>query len=289
LTDYNLNENGTTPSFTDLAEIKPENVLEAAVQYTKMGVFVTPCKGKKPVLAGWPQQRLNVEDLPQHFGNGQNVAWILGEPSGWLVDVDLDVPEARKISDLFLPKTLRGGREGTPDAHYWYRSPGAKTKRWQDVDGTMLVEQRSDGCQTLVPPSVHPNGERYLWDPNGVLELAEVDLDQLEERCTKLATATVVARHVPAGGRHEYAMAVIGFLMRHLEREATLEIVWAAWHAADAAGTDALRDLDGIAEDTERRLAEGENAFGGPTLQEMVPGLPKLLDRWWGRDNNVAQ
>jgi hypothetical protein len=114
------------------------------------------------------------------------------------------------------------------------------------------------------------------------LEPVEVDPGELEERCTELATATVVARHLPpVGGRHEYAMAVIGFLMRRLGKEATLEIARVAWHAADAASTDALRDLDGIAENTERRLAEGDNAFGGPTLEEMVPGLPKLLSRWW--------
>ena len=48
------------------------------------------------------------------------------------------------------------------------------------------------------------------------------------------------------------------------------------------ARTTALRDLDGIARDTERRFAEGENVFGAPSLEVMVPGLPSLLNRWWG-------
>ena len=79
---------------------------------------------------------------------------------------------------------------------------------------------------------------------------------------------------------------MIGFLMRRLGKEATFEMTRAAWHAANAASPNALQDLDGIARDTERRLAEGENAFGAPTLEEMVPGLSALLNRWWGWEDH---
>jgi putative DNA primase/helicase len=283
LKNCNLNGDGTKLSLTKLNEERPEDTLGYATQYNRMGLAVVPNEGKRPLLKDWPNERLSAEELPLRFGNGRNVGLVNGEASCGLVAVDMDVPEARGAFGRFLPETIRSGREGTPGAHAWYQAPGAKTKKWQDVDGTVLIELRSDGCQTLVPPSVHPNGEPYLWDSNGVPEPVEVAAGELERRCTELATVTVVARHLPpVGGRHEYAKAVIGVLMRRLEKEATLEIVKAAWHAAD--GADALRDLEGIANDTERRLSEGNNVYGGPTLEEMVSGLPALLERWRGWD-----
>lgn len=201
--EYNPHENGTTPSFTDLAEIEPKNVLEAAELYTQMGFFVLPCNGKKPILKGWPELRLGLADLPEYFDHGPNVALILGEPSGWLVNVDLDVEEACKIADWFLPVTLVSGRESTPGSHHWYVSPGLKNRKWQDTDGVVLLETRSTRSQTLVEPSVHPSGESYAWDRHGLLEPIEVDAEELHKRCRELATATVLARHMPAGGRHE--------------------------------------------------------------------------------------
>ena len=286
LRNCNLNGDGAKLSLLKLAEQSPTNALEYAAAYTRMGLTVVPNEGKRPLLQDWTNRRLTEEELPSRFGDGQNLGLVNGEASGGLVIIDVDVSEALKIADLFLKKILRSGREGTPDAHAWYRSPGAKTKKYQDVDGTVLLEVRSDGCQTLVPPSVHPNGECYRWDRNGIPEPVEVVADELESRCTQLTTATVVARHMPPeGGRHEYAKAVIGSLMRRLGKEATLKIARAAWHAADADTPDALRDLEGIARDTERRLSEGGNVFGGPTLEEMASGLPALLVRWWGWDD----
>ncbi len=283
MTQYNVNMEDAKPSFTDLAKIKPKNVLEAAELYTRMGLCVNPCKGKKPILKGWPQLRLYVKDLPQHFNDGQNVALILGEPSDWLVNVDIDVPEALKIADLFLEDTLCGGRESTPRAHRYYKARGAKTMKWLDMDDTVLLELRSTEAQTLVEPSMHPSGESYAWDRGGVLKPVETSPKELEERGKKLVTATVIARHLPpVGGRHEYAKAVIGYLLRRLDEETVLEIVQPAWHAGDGDSEEAVQDLKGIVGDTRRRLAESENAFGGPTLEEASPGLPKLLARWWG-------
>jgi hypothetical protein len=43
----------------------------------------------------------------------------------------------------------------------------------------------------------------------------------------------------PVGGRHEYAKAAIGLLMRRLGKEITLEIARASWHAADADNAEA--------------------------------------------------
>jgi hypothetical protein len=99
----------------------------------------------------------------------------------------------------------------------------------------MLVELRSTGLQTLVAPSEHPSGNRYMWHSESGLEIAEIDAADLTRRVRQLATAPLIARHVPAiGGRHDFAMSVAGFLLRpgRLEDGTVLKIMQAAWHAA---------------------------------------------------------
>ena len=54
-----------------------------------------PYRSKRPILKGWQNLRPADADLAQHFNGGlQNIGVLLGEPSGGLVDVDLDSPEA---------------------------------------------------------------------------------------------------------------------------------------------------------------------------------------------------
>lgn len=47
-------------------------------------------------------------------------------------------------------------------SHRWYISVGATTQKHTDpISGSMIVELRSTGTQTVVGPSVHPSGETY--------------------------------------------------------------------------------------------------------------------------------
>ncbi|MCW5757974.1 MAG: bifunctional DNA primase/polymerase [Phycisphaeraceae bacterium] len=138
--------------------------LEAAAAYTRRGWRVVPIAAgaKGPTLKGWPALRLEERDLASHFHGDSNIGLILGEPSGGLVDVDLDCDEAVELAGRYLPATdAVTGREGRPASHRWYIAEGASTAKHKDADGTMIVELRSTGCQTVVGPSVHPSGGRY--------------------------------------------------------------------------------------------------------------------------------
>jgi hypothetical protein len=263
------------------------NALGAAERYVRRGFAVVPIPhGKKsPVLESWEGLRLTPEKLPEYFnGKPQNVGLLLGDPSGGLVDVDLDAKEAVKVAGRFLPPTLTSGRESRPHSHWWYVSPGAKTARFKDVNGEVLVEVRSTGAQTIVAPSVHPSGERVVWHDTGP-EFAEVEAKKLQGLARELATAALIARHIPpAGGRHDYAMALAGFLLRpgRLSQETVLKLLRAAWHAGGADSKEALRDLEGITADTAENLAYGEPVVGGPTLDEYAAGMVGRLCKWWG-------
>lgn len=138
--------------------------LESAIAYTRRGWRVVPIAAgaKGPTLKGWPSLRLDEHELASHFQGETNIGLILGEPSGWLVDVDLDCDEAIGLAGQYLPATEAvTGRAGRPASHRWYIADGATTAKHQDADGAMIVELRSTGCQTVVGPSVHPSGGRY--------------------------------------------------------------------------------------------------------------------------------
>src|SRR5262245_55463303 len=84
--------------------IRMTTPLDAARDYVRRGwrVVPVPYKAKGPMLRGWPDLHLTVEDLPKHF-NGQptNIGVITGPP----VDLDIDAMEAVRLADAFLPRT----------------------------------------------------------------------------------------------------------------------------------------------------------------------------------------
>jgi hypothetical protein len=81
---------------------------KAAAGYMRSGAAVIPIPAgsKNPGFGGWESLRISAADIPNYWTNGQGIGLLTGEPSGWLVDVDLDVAEAAKIAGRFLPQTL---------------------------------------------------------------------------------------------------------------------------------------------------------------------------------------
>ena len=269
---------------------------EAATRYVELGYTVVPVPPgeKNPGRRGWERLRISLEEVPNYFTNGQNVGIHCGEPSGWLVPADLDAPEAVKLGGRFLPPTLTSGRESVPDAHWWYYAEGAEHRTFTDLDGSMILELRSTGHHTLVAPSIHPSGDRYRWSKSG-LEIERVGASSLLFDCRQLATAALIARHMPqardrsgaGGGRHNLALALAGFMLRRdLAEETVLKVLKGAWEAKGFGGDGrakdaALRDLEGIIQDTAARLRDGEPATGGKRLEELVPGLRKKIADYW--------
>lgn len=172
-------------------------LLDAARTYLRRGYMPVPIPAgqKAPRLKGWQRLRLAEDDLPAHFNGRGNIGLLLGKPSGGLVDVDLDCPEARALAAEHLPPTPAiTGRPSAPESHWWYVVDGAITSaRHRDpANKTVIVELRSTGQQTLVGPSIHPSGEPYdALDA----EPARVDAVHLAACVAALAKAVVRARH----------------------------------------------------------------------------------------------
>lgn len=131
-----------------------------------------PFRSKLPIIKAWQTLRLDYHELQRYFRGRCNLGVLLGEPSNWLIDVDLDHQLAVDLAAEFLPATGSiFGRKSKPRSHWLYivTAPAATKKEQAVIDSkkAMLVEFRSTGCQTVFPPSFHEKGESIEWATDG--------------------------------------------------------------------------------------------------------------------------
>jgi Bifunctional DNA primase/polymerase, N-terminal/AAA domain len=246
--------------------------LEAALEYVRRGWSPVPVpRGEKgPRLKEWPNLRLSEADLPEHFNGDVNIGLLLGQPSGGLVDIDLDCRQAVLTASIILmPRTaMIHGRGGAPCSHWWYIArPIQGPAQFHDIDGSMLLELRSTGQLTLVPPSLHPEADMLRWEFSGAP--AQVDSEALRKNVARVAAATLLARHWPGkGSRHNAALALAGMLLRAEWSEE--EIVPLVEAVAKAAKDEELRGRIRDVTYTARRLDADCTATGAPTLARIM-------------------
>lgn len=181
----------------DLPPLTQPDASRAARAFRARGWWAIPIPAQKkgPCLAKWQDTRIGVDDIKLYFRTDSNIGLILGEPSGGLVDVDLDCPEALLLAPALLPPTgMIHGRPSALRSHYWYVASSAPegTVRHEAPDGSTIVELRSTGGQTVVPPSVHPSGERLGWAAAG--EPAQVDVAHLDRAVRLIAAGVLLLR-----------------------------------------------------------------------------------------------
>ena len=136
---------------------KKKHVIDILTSYNWT---LIPLKGKQPFIADWQNLRRSHPDAI-NADAACNIGVVLGNASGGLVDVDIDRKSALSLACAFLPRTgMVFGRKSKRRSHYLYTCEDAGScKKWQDEKG-VVVELRANGGQTMVPPSIHPCGER---------------------------------------------------------------------------------------------------------------------------------
>lgn len=269
--------------------------LKLAQRYLSRGwmPLPVPARSKNPGFDKWQQFSIDADQLPEVFGNGRNIGLLLGERSNGLVDVDLDAPEAIAIGALYLPETgMIHGRPSKPRSHWWYITDPIPqgTVRRKDVDGTGLCELRSTGGQTIVPPSIHPDGETLTWESKKLP--AHVNGKVLAALVDRVAAGALIARHWPVeGSRHDTALALAGTLLRNgwgIE-----EAVQFIGTAARVGGDTEILDRERAVRDTADNLRQDKPVTGIPTLATLLgePVVNRLCD-WLGiqkRDETAGQ
>jgi len=245
---------------------------------------------KNPNRPGWQNERWGIDDIPKQWNNGQGIGVLWGEPSGGRVDVDLDWPEARIAARYILPRTREFGREGAKESHRIYqvvgKLPGIKRYKLSgEGDDRSVVELLSTGAQSLLPPSIHPSGERREWHREQ--SATEIDGGELIQGVADVATAALIAHNWPGkGARHDYALAAAGYIGRRLPRGRSELIMEAAIAASgDEEAYSRLRDVRGTLDN----LEAGRPTTGGPTLETLAPGVVDQLKRWGMRGDTATQ
>jgi hypothetical protein len=273
--------------------MKFEDAFDAILDYHRRGFIVTPLRGKRPILTRWPTRELNEEELQLYFVDGRNVGLVLGGPAG-IVDVDLDNPVAVAAANLLLPPTLESGRKWSSRSHRWYLCvPAPASRKYAlpkgmaerlvvDPGEEMLVEIRSTGQLTMIPPSVHPvDGDRCLWHPGEIREMGGRELASL---VFEVAVAALLVLNRPLGSRTWFAVRAAGYLGPRVGPERAEKIV-----AATSAGfEDEEHDERMRAVRSVLRQSVGADPAADASiaaeLERLVPGVPGLIARWFRRN-----
>lgn len=239
--------------------------LETARGLIRRGRCIIPIPhgSKAPAINGWSALRINDDDVEQHFADPCNIGLLLGEPSQWIVDIDLDVDEAARAAPWFFPSTYSYGRNSRPGSHLLVTCNGATTRKYT-FEHKVLLEVRSTGAQSLIPPSQHPSGELYRVD-NGRAGIATIGTAALYQAAGRTAAAALFAMHWD-GGRHAKALALAGALAHAgWSDDDTVEFVECI---AQAALDDECEDRSRAAQDSVQRHRDGNNTTGWPSLAE---------------------
>jgi hypothetical protein len=278
------------PDIKISAELAASNPsLVAAVDYIRKGLHVVEVghKEKKPLRKNWQTVPLTEDQAREIYGQGNaNIGLALGERSLSIIDIDFDCEEARQLAPSFLPRTdAIFGRLNNPSSHWLYRCSDAPPPTTQfkedsrDPDGKrkskMLLELRSTGAQTVIPPSVHVSGEEIEWERDG--EPALVTSANIVAACNDLACATLFARAWPEDGRHEAALTASGTLARagwNAERIETL-----IRGVCECAGDPKIEDRIATIKYAIDRVANGAPTFGFPKLAQTFG--KELAEKVW--------
>lgn len=156
---------------------------ENALKYVINGYSVIPCEyGEKAIKIDWKewQTRLPTSDeILKHSEKIHNIGLATGEVSNIIaLDFDYDVENIHQAIMKNLPKTpcAKKGAKGIT----LFFSYNGEVNRTFKKSGQTVLEILSTGRQTVLPPSLHPNGMFYVWEGESLLSTPRSDIPRIE-------------------------------------------------------------------------------------------------------------
>jgi P4 family phage/plasmid primase-like protien len=145
-----------------------------------------PEPGRKAVIDAdwtrWCHSPMTAKEVAARKSKGRNIGVATGYQRLVVVEIDVadDDPRAPEIhaavrSVVVASTVAKRGSKGRSD---FYRMPvGAAlvSRQFRDKDGHVIAEVLADGRQTVIPPSIHPDGHPYTWLTDGTLYDTTVD------------------------------------------------------------------------------------------------------------------
>lgn len=164
-----------------------------AFKYYKHGLMPVPTEGKMPVISKWNNYDQYdddfIQDLVEKYPN-HNIGVLLGHG---IVAFDVDY-EGEKQTEIYqiirnlLPRILveKIGKKGFT-AFFSGNVRSCKKK----IGSTLGFEVLSEGKQTVIPPSLHPDTQKpYLWSDKSILDF---DLSELPELTQEIVDSIELA------------------------------------------------------------------------------------------------
>lgn len=124
-------------------------------------------RGKKPIEKAWQRKPYSLSEVQAHLAGGGNIGQLTGHGDLCMLDVDRNfseferrfphwtqTPTVYRAGDLDRAKLIVRVVGGTPPKSAKYQ-PEQKEPPY--------AEWLSFGRQGVLPPSIHPSGEPYLW------------------------------------------------------------------------------------------------------------------------------
>jgi hypothetical protein len=246
-------------------------------------------RDKKCIIPGYLQTRFPLEA----FSTTNNIG--LKSTDGLTFFDDDSIKRGLKLGDAFLPRTPAVyGRPSAPLSKRLFLCPTLKECRtWTDLDGDHLCQLRV-GVQDMVPPSIHPDGERLRWaGPLWHGMLSPVDDGPLITAGNLRATVALMALCWPAHGRRMLRLAFSRFLLETLglTEEIATDVLARACELGGS-DDDGVRHARKAVQDTRAALAKHEKAIGATYIRKVLPRGAELLHRlrdWFGKTSEVEE
>ena len=289
-------------------------VSEQAAEYVDSGWSVLPVRPeeKRPYMTNWLQYtktRAPKAMVEAWFNNlsGAGVGVVTGKISNMVVlDVEHDCPFPieellKKYPTQMIAKSGGGGY------HLFYQYPTnipRVSNRVRIFDGADL---RADGGFIVLPPTMHPSGNRYEWVKRGPLGAFPVALLELQAQ-TKVqgeGWITEALRGVSEGGRNDTCARLAGYFFKKGMNYDIVEALLLDWNERNepplpvnevrstiksiekshAVGDSQFTQVQFINDKTEQERQKPESSFGVMRMSDYVKGyggegVSWLVDEW---------
>lgn len=216
-----------------------KTVIEEALEYIDNGWSILPVKPeeKRPFMTNWLQYtktRATKEMASSWFRNlsGAGVGAVTGRISNIVVlDVESYCPTPieellRRYPTQLISKTGSGGY------HLFYQFPTNVAKVANRVKIFEGADLRADGGFIVLPPTVHPNGNRYEWVRRGIPGAFPVALLDLQSKpmVQNEGWISEALRGVSEGGRNDTCARLAGYFFKKGINAEIVEALLMEWN-----------------------------------------------------------
>ena len=277
-------------NFTDGAPTTPS-------EYLDLGCDITPCIGKRPVLANW--QNKKTKDIDWTRIKNQPKPNIGLKMTG-LRDIDCDNHFVKRFAGKYLlTPASTYGRKSNPNSHYIFSGETdykiyTMPKDFDDYcksfpHGNTLLEVRSGNTKQSIAPGSAIDGESVDWQHWVGFQKYVGDF---KKDVGKIALSTALAILYPAkGSRDNYCYAIAGVLKNHTEWTANEIDIFVYNLAVFSGKEDEQSQNERISMGTKAHNDNTRN-LGLPKLAEIlkcsVSGVAKLFE-WVGIKDSASQ